>query len=489
MPSKAQIIATIGPSSDKCEVLFSMIEHQVDAVRLNFSWGDQQEKKRQITTVRSAEKKFGRKILIIQDLPGPRIQASAGHTYDKSIISCITEKDVEHIKFGIEQGVDYIALSFVGSAKDVSDCKEIIKKFGGKQLVIAKIERILAVENIEEIIDAADAIMIARGDLGNEFPIEKIPFIQSDIIKKTNAALKPVIVATQMLLSMTEHNTPTRAEVTDVTEAILEGADVVMLSEETSAGKFPIESVATMEKIALETEKHLKKGRKFNLLGSESLRLSSIGNTSMGKFIVARHHESEWNKLGLWTGVRDRHLTPYGFTKSEEMGMLIKDIRIDYAFASMQVRSIETLASMLDIIGDYKVPTEHSSALNERDYGDYTGKNKWDVEKLIGTDNWEKIRREWDYPVPNGETLKMVYDRVIPYFQNKILPLLLEGKNVLMVAHGNSIRALMKYIENIPNDKIKDLEMLFGGVVIYDLDKCGHLISKEVKVVKSSVNA
>ena len=103
MASKAQIIATIGPASDKCEVLFSMIEHQVDAVRLNFSWGNEQEKTNQINTVRESEKKFGRKILIIQDLPGPRIQNTEGHTYNNTVESCITEKDVEHIFKEIEK--------------------------------------------------------------------------------------------------------------------------------------------------------------------------------------------------------------------------------------------------------------------------------------------------------------------------------------------------------------------------------------------------
>lgn len=148
----------------------------------------------------------------------------------------------------------------------------------------------------------------------------------------------------------------------------------------------------------------------------------------MGKFIVARHHESDWNHKGLWTGLRDRHLTDYGFEKSEEMGLLIKDIKIDYAFASMQVRSIETLSSMLEAKGQYDVLTEHSNAINERNYGDYTGKNKWDMEKILGEDGWNHVRREWDCPVPNGETLKMVYERVVPFFLNKILPYIREGK-------------------------------------------------------------
>jgi 2,3-bisphosphoglycerate-dependent phosphoglycerate mutase len=209
----------------------------------------------------------------------------------------------------------------------------------------------------------------------------------------------------------------------------------------------------------------------------------------MSKLIVARHHESEWNKLGQWTGIRDRHLTDYGFEKSSEMGALIKDIPIDAAFASMQVRSIETLSSMLEALNLFHVPTIHSSDLNERDYGDYTGKNKWDVQKLIGEDQWNKIRREWDCPVPHGETLKMVYERVVPFFLEHIVPLLNEGKNVLVVSHGNAIRALMKYIESIPDEKMTEIEMLFGGIVIYDLDKEGRMIDKEVRHVASSVNA
>lgn len=209
----------------------------------------------------------------------------------------------------------------------------------------------------------------------------------------------------------------------------------------------------------------------------------------MSKLIIARHHESEWNKLGQWTGIRDRHLTEYGFKKSAEMGLLLKDIHIDAAFASMQVRSIETLSCMLEALELFHVPTEHSSALNERDYGDYTGKNKWDVAKEIGEDQWNKIRREWDCPVPNGETLKTVYERVVPYFKEHILPLLNEGKNVLMVSHGNAIRALVKYIESVPDEGVADIEMLFGSILVYELDENGHVKQKDVRQVNSSVNA
>lgn len=209
----------------------------------------------------------------------------------------------------------------------------------------------------------------------------------------------------------------------------------------------------------------------------------------MGRLVVVRHHESEWNKQGLWTGSRDIHLTPYGFEKSIELGLKVKDISFEYAFASMQVRSIETLSSMLDADCQYNVPTEHIAALNERDYGDYTGKNKWDMEKLLGQTEFDRLRREWDYPVPHGETLKMVYARVVPFFLEKVVPLLRQGKDVLIVSHGNAIRALMKYIESIPDDKIADVEMLFGGILIYDLDQDGHMLNKETRSVESSVHA
>lgn len=208
-----------------------------------------------------------------------------------------------------------------------------------------------------------------------------------------------------------------------------------------------------------------------------------------GKLILARHHESEWNKLGKWTGNRDRHLTDYGFEKSEDMGRLIQEVRIDYAFASMQVRSIETLSSMLNVKEQYDVPTEHLSALNERDYGDYTGKNKWEMEKILGEEEYRRLRRGWDYPIPHGESLKMVYERAIPCFLEKILPRVNEGKNVLVVAHGNSLRAIIKYIENVSDEGIADVEMPFGAILIYELDAKGRMIDKKTRETTSKVPA
>jgi 2,3-bisphosphoglycerate-dependent phosphoglycerate mutase len=182
-------------------------------------------------------------------------------------------------------------------------------------------------------------------------------------------------------------------------------------------------------------------------------------------------------------------MTEYGFKKSEEMGLLIRDIHIDRAFASMQVRSIETLSSMLDTMAEYNVPTEHIAALNERDYGDYTGKSKWDMQKIVGIKEWEEIRRGWNHPIPNGETLEMVYKRSVPFFLEKILPYVTAGENVLVVAHGNSCRSIIKYIEDVSDDEIKNVEMPFGEIFIYELDKKGKKISKEVRKTKSDVNA
>ncbi|MFZ2522212.1 MAG: 2,3-bisphosphoglycerate-dependent phosphoglycerate mutase [Minisyncoccia bacterium] len=209
----------------------------------------------------------------------------------------------------------------------------------------------------------------------------------------------------------------------------------------------------------------------------------------IGKIILARHHESEWNKLGKWTGSRDVHLTPYGFEKAGDMGLLLNDIKVDCAFASMQVRSIETLSCMLNICERHDVPTEHNKALNERDYGDYTGKNKWEIKEKMGEAEFNKLRREWNYPVPNGETLKMVYERAVPYYLDSILSKAREGKNVLIVSHGNTLRSIMKYIEDIPDEKIGDVEMPFGAILIYEVDEKGKKIKREDRNVESIVPA
>lgn len=263
--SRAQIIATIGPASKNPTVLKSMVEHQMDVARLNFSHGTYEEHTEYIKNIRSASKEANRRIPIIQDLSGPREKTEKGHRLEKKAKEVITEKDKKDLKFGLEQDVDYVAMSFVSSAKDIVDLRELMKNYGKIKPIIAKIERKEAVKNIDKIIDASDAVMVARGDLGQEMPLEQVPFIQHLIIKKCKAVNKPVITATQMLFSMVENETPTRAEVSDVAHAILDGSDAVMLSEETAVGKYPVEAVTMMEKIVFESEKHLRNA-KFNLL-------------------------------------------------------------------------------------------------------------------------------------------------------------------------------------------------------------------------------
>jgi pyruvate kinase len=169
-------------------------------------------------------------------------------------IPALTEKDKIDLKFGLQQGVDAVALSFVRSADDIREAKSLMRKYGKSVPIIAKLEKPQAIERLEEILDTAVAVMIARGDLGVEMPPEQVPVIQKRVIQRASVWRKPVITATQMLESMTNSPRPTRAEASDVANAIFDGSDVVMLSGETASGKYPRETVAMMVRIILEAE-------------------------------------------------------------------------------------------------------------------------------------------------------------------------------------------------------------------------------------------
>ena len=207
-------------------------------------------------------------------------------------ISSLTAKDKKDVLFGIEHDVDYIALSFIQTAKDIKDLKRILDKHHSKAKIIAKIETTPAVENIDEILEIADGAMVARGDMAVEVGVEKVPLIQKMIIEKCNQLGKPVITATQMLDSMEQSPVPTRAEVSDIANAILDGTDAIMLSGETTIGKYPIESVATMTAIAQRTEPHCTNtnlryfGDSKDMVDTMSASVVRIANNVRARLIV-----------------------------------------------------------------------------------------------------------------------------------------------------------------------------------------------------------
>ncbi len=338
---KAKIVCTIGPASDSLALLDRLIEHGMDAARLNFSHGTYQSHGRAIKTIREAAVRRHVAVAIIQDLQGPRIRVgdlgdggievvtgqpvrlqtslvrSGGQlgalslvpstvpeipiTYQYlvrdvqpgariliddglielvanrisgGVVECtvaaggritshkginlpgtrvsaptLTEKDREDIRFGVAAGVDYLALSFVRGPEDVAAAKQLVADCGGDVPIIAKIERSEAVSALSAILDQADGVMIARGDLGVEMGPEAVPILQKRIIAEANRRRRLVITATQMLESMTQRTSPTRAEASDVANAVFDGTDAVMLSAETAIGQHPVETVRVMDRI------------------------------------------------------------------------------------------------------------------------------------------------------------------------------------------------------------------------------------------------
>jgi len=334
--NKTKIVCTIGPASEKQEVMEQMLLAGMNVARLNFSHGEFDSHKRVIDTLRAASRATGRRVAIMADLSGPKmrigklkeepVELKAGEVFTlttkeilgdvsrasvsfsrlpKAVkpgdalylndgfiqlevtrvqgkdvhckvvvggelrsrkglnlpdiglgITAFTERDRECLRFAMEQGVDAVSQSFVESGKDIKAVREAAKELGRNPFIIAKIERSRALDRFDEILDSADGIMIARGDLGVEVPIERIAVVQKDLMLRANRRGKPVITATQMLESMTSNPRPTRAEATDVANAILDGTDCVMLSGESAMGQYPVESVTMLAKIAAAIEPH-----------------------------------------------------------------------------------------------------------------------------------------------------------------------------------------------------------------------------------------
>jgi 2,3-bisphosphoglycerate-dependent phosphoglycerate mutase len=203
-----------------------------------------------------------------------------------------------------------------------------------------------------------------------------------------------------------------------------------------------------------------------------------------GQLILVRHGESTYNKKGLWAGRTDVSLTVKGYRDALKIGRALRDLKVDTIYDTELRRTQQTLQAIR--LGHKSLPKKAHRApeLNERDYGDYAGLNKWQMQDKVGDEVFQQIRRAWNYPVPHGETLKKTYARVVSFYQKTILPQLLAGKNVLVVAHGNSIRALMKYLENISDDDIANREALFDRIWIYTVDDKGRSVSRHIRKVR-----
>lgn len=335
---KTKIICTMGPSTDKGDVMERLVREGMDVARFNFSHGPHDEQRGRIQKLRELRKKYDRPVAALLDTKGPEIRLgcfkdgkvsleegqiftftnkdiegtnecvsitykelykdvrpgghilvddglvdlevqdisgkdivckviNAGVIGDKKGVNVpganlkmpfISKKDHDDLLFGIQEGFDFVAASFTRTANDIREVRKILKENGGEEIqIIAKIENQQGVDNIDEIIEAADGIMIARGDMGVEIPPEYVPVIQQKIIQKVYTAGKPVITATQMLDSMISHPRPTRAEATDVANAIFQGTSATMLSGETAAGKYPVQALQMMSRIAEHMEQNI----------------------------------------------------------------------------------------------------------------------------------------------------------------------------------------------------------------------------------------
>ena len=205
-----------------------------------------------------------------------------------------------------------------------------------------------------------------------------------------------------------------------------------------------------------------------------------------GKLILVRHSESTDNTKGVWSGIRNVGLTPKGKADARKIGELLQDQTFDVIYVSQLKRTRQTLNELLKTYGKTKAKIKKTGAIDERDYGKLAGRDKWEVRAAIGVHAFNDIRRGWNVPVPDGETLKDVYERTIPWYKLIVLPQLQKGKNILIVAHGNSNRTLRKYLENLSQEAIKYVEMDFAKIRIYEIRDNGHAEHCQVRRIKTA---
>lgn len=201
----------------------------------------------------------------------------------------------------------------------------------------------------------------------------------------------------------------------------------------------------------------------------------------MSHLVLVRHGKSEWNKLGLWTGITDIDLAKEGIEESRATAEILREYTFHEAHISTLKRARQTLTEIQNILKLNDLPIKIHTALNERHYGIHTGKNKWQIKEEVGDEIFHSIRRGWDHPIPEGETLKDVYEKVSVYYENHVIQSIKEQKNILIVAHGNSLRALIKHIENIPDNDIANVELQTAEAYCYFLSNNGEYISKEIR--------
>ena len=322
---KTKVVCTMGPNTNDKEVMRKLIQNGMDVARFNFSHGDHEEQKFRMDLLKELREEEHAHTAILLDTKGPEIRTGLlkdgkkvtlqeGNTFvltmedivgDDTKVSLsykglaedvqqgtviliddglIGLKVKEDIKFGVEQDIDFIAASFVRNAECVLEIRAFLKELDAPYIpIIAKIENAEGIRNIDEIIRAADGIMVARGDMGVEIPAEEVPYLQKMLIQKCNSNFKTVITATQMLDSMMRNPRPTRAEVTDVANAVYDGTDAVMLSGETAQGKYPVEALQMMVHIIENTEQHLDYDMILDKAGDHLKRgiSSAIGYSSV----------------------------------------------------------------------------------------------------------------------------------------------------------------------------------------------------------------